>query len=292
MEFRAWIETNEGMWDWLKKQGRNISQWSPVNPQTIGTYPGEYVQEPKKAGRALGQVKPQSLAQVKPQFGDDRAYGAKLYGQMARQGQAAQAQLQQPQRAKFTAEDLRSVQAAVTDYLGLVKKFYSKVKEELGKTEQGPQAVQFAQGVFNQHIKEHYERLMAWMKWINDMISWLPKRESVEEENELITEAIKVNYKNFEQLAGSIRALTQAMSGWIDALGQRTGRHFMRWAKNLFVQTVAAKQSNLDAQFMKLVNKIKELMNIHGREYGKLPQASAAQYPQPGYPAGTRSAFA
>jgi uncharacterized protein YukE len=209
---------------------------------------------------------------------------------MARQGQAAQAQLQQPERVKFKAEDLLKIKAAVSDYLGLLKSFYSQVNQALGKKERGPEAIQFASNVFNQYVKPKYDTLKSWNKWIDEMISWLPKRESIEENDELITEAIKVNYKNFEQMAGSIKALTQAMAGWLDALGQKTGPHFMNWAKKAFVQTVAAKQHHIDGAFKELTDKIKQLMDIHGRDYQKPTAAVARQAPM-GIPAGTRSAF-
>lgn len=276
MEFKSWVEA-QGMWNWLKKAGSAMSNWSPATPatpETISTYPGRYEVEPQKAGRALGAVKPQT------------------YGQMTRQGQAAQpqpqtAQPQQPERVKFKAEDLLKVKAAVSDYVGLLKSFYSQVNQALGN----PEKVQFAKQVFNQKVRPQYETLKSWVKWIDEMISWLPKRESVEEENDLITEAIKINYKNFEQMAGSIRALTQAMSGWLDALGQQTEPQFMNWAKRAFVQTVAAKQHHIDKQFMWITDKIKQLMDVRGREYKGLPQASAARQAPPGYPAGSQSAF-
>lgn len=217
--------------------------------------PGRY---PEKVGRALGVVSP------------------------PRQPQTSNIP-QQSQRVKFTAEDLLKVKTAVSDYLGLLKSFYSQVNQAMSKTERGPEAMQFAQQVFNQSVRPHYETLKSWIKWIDEMISWLPKRESIEEENEVITEAIKVNYKNFEQMAGSIRALTQSMSGWLDALGQRTGPHFMNWARKAFAKTVGTKQYHIDGAFSSLAEKIQRLMNIHSREYQK-PTATVARQA----PAGTR----
>ena len=52
--FKDWY--NEGLWDYAKKAGRFLGNWSPVNPETMPTYPSRYV-EPTQ--RSTPQVQPQ-----------------------------------------------------------------------------------------------------------------------------------------------------------------------------------------------------------------------------------------
>lgn len=286
MEFKEWADDSlteadwknwfRGVGDKFKGVGRMLGYGSPVSQQTIGTYPGKYVDA---AGKEIPEAPDSALQPQQAQQPMRKA--ARALGYAAPQQRQAVPQQQTPQRVKFTAEDLLQVKAAISDYQGLVKKFYHKLNSELAKI--NPRAEQYAKSVFNQQVLPHYERLKSWIKWVDDMISWLPKRESVEDE--VLVEAIKVSHRDFEQMAGSIKALTQSMGRWVEGLGQQLGPNFMNWAKKLFVQTISAKQQNLDSQFMKLADKLKQLMQAHGRGY-QHPKANMARTAPPAYPYG------
>lgn len=289
MEFKKWTDDSltEADWkDWFrgvgdkfKGVGRMLGYGSPANQQTIGTYPGKYVDA---SGKAIPNA-PDSALQPKAQ---PMRKAARALGYAAPQQRQAATQQQAPQRVKFTAEDLLQVKAAISDYQGLVKKFYHKLNSELSKI--NPRAEQYAKSVFNQQVLPHYERLKSWIKWVDDMISWLPKRESVEDE--FLMEAIKVSHRDFEQMAASIKALTQSMGRWVDGLGQQLGPRFMNWAKKLFIDTLTKRQYHLDAQFNTLAGKLKELMQAHGRNYQN-PKANQARYAPPAYPYGLSPGF-
>lgn len=184
------------------------------------------------------------------------SWGDKIKGYFSKMPQEQPTITPEPKRVTFGKSNLNDITSATKDYLGLVKRFFLHVQNELQKS--GSQdGAKFAKNSFNHVVLPHYQKMNSWITWANDMIAQLPQK----------NEAVKVNYRNFEHMAGSMQDLTTAMHKWMNQLSQNMGPHFMKSIKNVYDNNLVTKSAQLAKQFMWLNNKIKELMTARGRDY-------------------------
>jgi hypothetical protein len=254
-------DLNEGLWDKIKGWGKSLIP-QDIEQARQGGWPiqdGGQQPQPKAAARVLNptMMNRYTRQSTRPTE-DERAYGAKLYGGIA--SQAKDAQAQKPGRIKFSAQDVMEIKREIGEYTGMFKAFLRKMQRYLGT-----QAVQD----YEENVKPYYDELKSWRGYIDQMILSLPKRESAEEMDDLVTEAVRVSHKDFARMLGSIKNLTTASQQWLQRISQQAKENpeFVDWAKNLFNTTIGNAQRRIDTVGQWIKQKLQDLMTAHGQEY-------------------------
>jgi hypothetical protein len=245
--FRDWY--NEGMWDWAKRAGHAALNWSPANPQTMGTYPSKYVD-------AQGKEIPD-------------APDSAMQSPMAQPRRAARAlpggygPTTQPQKKTigFRINDMNKLHAAVTDYLGLISRFI----EKLHATNPYISFTKNSIDEFEKNVGPPYEKLYSKVKWINDMntLARAQKNESVE----VFLEVVKVGFKRFEEMVAAIKELAGALRIWVYNTARRLPQGHAQELMNAYQKNIVSHQTNLATQVQWLRSKIQELMQMHNIPY-------------------------
>jgi hypothetical protein len=246
---------NEKFSDWLKK----VWNWSPVNKDTIGTYPGQYVDA---QGNPIPQAKEIPTAQPIPMAQPVQKQAARSMGQWGPQGRQAAVDT----RIKFNRQLLIHLMSSVDNYLGLLDQFANRVSQQT----RNPQSQQYITSSYANQVGPYANKLRQWVSWAKDLVNQLPTREW-EEDDEVILEAIKVGYKNFENAMKAMQDVTSAMRNWVGNLANvpELKAHMDR-IQSVFDRKVVEKSWPLVQSFRSMGDKVKELMTKHGMQYNDL----------------------
>jgi hypothetical protein len=249
---------NEKFSDWLKK----VWNWSPVNKDTIGTYPGQYVDaqgNPIPQAKEIPTATP--VAQPIPMAQPVQRQAAKAMGQWGPQGRQAV-----DTRVKFNRQLLIQLMSSVDNHLSLLDQFANRVSQQT----RNPQSQEYITSSYQKQVGPYANKLRHWVGWAKDLINQLPTREWGEDE-ELILEAIKVGYKNFENAMKAIQDVTSAMRNWVGNLAKVPElKSNMDRIQSVFDRKVADKSLPLVQSFRSMGEKVKELMNKRGMQYDDL----------------------
>lgn len=248
---------NEKFSDWLKK----VWNWSPVNKDTIGTYPGQYVDDQGNPIPQAKEIPTAQPAQPTAQPAQPMGQAARAMGQWGPQGRQAV-----DTRVKFNRQLLIQLMTSVDNYLGLLDQFANRVSQQT----RNPQSQEYITSSYQRQVVPYANKLRQFVGWAKNLINELPTREW-EEDDELMLEAIKVGYKNFENAMKAMQDVTSAMRNWVGNLANVPElKPSMNRIQSVFDRKVVEKSWPLVQSFRSMGDKVKELMTKHGMQYDDL----------------------
>jgi hypothetical protein len=172
---------------------------------------------------------------------------------------------QQPQKKTvgFRISDMDNLKVAITDYLGLISRFLTVMHKQVPY----PTFMRAITNRFETEVGPAYRDLYTKIKWINDMNALA---RSQYESTELLEEAVKINYKRFEELVAAMRNLAMALKYWVydivkrlpDAQGQRL--------KAIYDQNILRQQAFVGRQVQWLQSKLQQLMAANNIPYRQI----------------------
>lgn len=249
--FRDWY--NESMWDWAKRAGHAAMNWSPANPQTMGTYPSKYVDaQGKEIPDAPDSAMQPPMAQPMQSKRAARALPGG-YGPTT-----------QPQKKTvgFRISDMDNMKAAITDYLGLVSRFMTTVHKQVPY----PDFIRKAVNSFEKNVGPAYKDLYSKVKWINDM-NTLARSQNEWASEELFAEAVKVSYRRFEEMVAALRNLASTMKNWVYNMASKLPPAQGQRVKAIYDQNILRQQAFVGKQVMWLQQKLQQLMQANEIPY-------------------------
>jgi hypothetical protein len=171
-------------------------------------------------------------------------------------------------KTTFSIEDFKGVRDGIFHYLDTISTWSSNVGHWLLR--KYPETNRQVISLFQTEVEPHYSNLVIWGKWIEEMI----QQRRLQKNEWILTEAIKISYKAFENLKSAMQNLTQAMTKWVDAIAYHLPSLLGEKLKTHYYHNVQNRYGELARRFTWLHQKIQELMGIHGKAYSGIPQKS------------------
>lgn len=190
--------------------------------------------------------------------------------------------LQNP-RVNFTGNELRQVLNSSRNYLNAIRGIPGGIKQ---LTQAHPDFVPYLHGIkdsLESQVGPAWKEMNKWVGWAENMLSQLPKNEWGQEDNELLTEAIKVNYRNFENMAMAMRNLKNSLNSWykntIEKISSSAisddmkmkASEFANSVKLFLQEKIMPRAKALTDHLSWLLKKVQELMTLNNRPYSGLP---------------------
>jgi len=259
MKFKGWVDQNISEADWkswfgnvgdkFKQAGRVLGNWSPVNADTINTYPGRYEQPQQQSqrGRPVSPMLGGSGGTPTPQN----------FGTAAPQKQSV----------GFRAADLDNVKVAITDYLGMISRYMEFVIQQLQKI--NPRLGQGAATNYEQKVAPSYAKLRGWVGWVNnkkmELANYKAQRNAPREHS--ILEGVNVKHTDFEAMKADMQNMSNAMRTWVQLLANNLPPEHARRFQAVYDKHVVQKQGILAQQLLWIDRKLQQLMNMHNIPY-------------------------
>lgn len=187
-------------------------------------------------------------------------------------------------RVNFSSNDLKRVIGSAKNYLNSIKRIPNDINQMIASNHDNFKGYEFGiKESLNKKVGPAYWEMDKWVKWAENMIAQLPKNEWGQDDIELLTEAVKVNYRNFEKMAMAMRSLKNALNDWyqttIDRIMYSTHSEdrkedaiaFVNDIKLYLQEKVMPITKAVTEQLGWLIRKIQELMTLHNRPYSGLP---------------------
>ena len=169
-------------------------------------------------------------------------------------------QVQQPQSTKFNAAYLNNIANTAEQYISMIGNFAKIVR---GWTND-PGTQKIIANTFKQMVIPHLQRLHDWILWAKTTAS--QKREW-DENDEILIEAIKVNYRNFENAGHAMQNIIAAMRNWVNSVKQIPQlAPYANRIQNIFNNKVLTQSGEMAKVFQSMGAKVAALMQRHGMQ--------------------------
>jgi methyl-accepting chemotaxis protein len=167
---------------------------------------------------------------------------------------------------KFGPRFLQQIAANIQSFLNTIEEFAERIRNHTTN----PQSKQQIAQSYTQLVMPAYQKLQSWIDWANQTAQ-IPQRESV------VSEAIKISYKNFDNIVGSMKEMVSVMRKWVDNLHSVPDlKPYVDSINKAFYNNVLAKSGELTQSMVAISNKVKELMTARGKQYQE-PQIGKAR---------------
>jgi len=227
------METNEGFKDWFRKFGDAALNWSPVNKDTMNTYPSQYAPptQPIAAQRKLPQ------------------------------------QVQAPAKQKtvgFNISDMQNLKSVISDYLGMITRYLNVIHRQVPY----PDYVRRIINSFEKHVGPAYQDLGKKVQWIDQMNTLARSQYEWEaDEAALFLESVRINYKRFEEMVKAFQTLAMTFKRWVYAMVERLPEGQGSRLRAIYDQNILRQQAFVGKQVQWLQQKLAQLMQANNIPY-------------------------